>query len=256
MTRLIPIVAAVVVSSCAASRAAQPTLSPLAFEAGPAAPAVLEQNHFARDRGTVSESELRDILASPVFLEENARVGVLPVMVRYELDEAVPVEAAPSSLVESLESSGLVELATEVSSEWPVDHGVAGLRELAARYRTEYLLLYRHRFVDADRLNPAALSYLTLIASLFVPGTTIESSGVLEATLFDVKTGTILFTVNERVHGEAVTSPVAAERNQEQQHRALVKEGVKRLADQVLLRMRRLVASRPGAHEAPRAELR
>jgi hypothetical protein len=186
MHRLALVVFAVTVTTgCATSRAVMPSMQPLAFEAGPPAPATLDENHFARDRTGVGEPELRAILSAPVYLEENARVGVLPVAVRYEVDEAVPVENAPAALVDGLESSGLVELATEISAEWPVDRGVAGLRELAARYRTEYLLLYRHRFVDADRPNPAAASYLTLIAALFVPGTTVETAGVLEATLFD-----------------------------------------------------------------------
>lgn len=238
-----------VTAGCAAARAEQVALQPMAFEAGPPAPAVLTENHFSRDRGAIGEGELRAILSAPVFLEEHARVGVLPVAVRYAVDDEVPLEAAPSALVESLEASGLVELATEISSEWPIDRGVAGLRELAARYRTEYLLLYRHRFVDATRPNPAAASYLTLIAALFVPGTTVESAGVLEATLFDVKTGTILFTVNERVRAESSSTPLGVERASQLQRRALVAEGVKRLSDQVLLRMRRLVASCPGAGE-------
>lgn len=243
-------------SGCAAMRAEMPTMSTLAFEPGPAAPAVLTENHFSRDRSAVGEAELKSILASPVFLEEHARVGVLPVAVRYEVDDAVPVEAAPSTLVESLESSGLVELATEISSEWPVDRGVAGLRELAARYRTEYLLLYRHRFIDATRPNAAAASYLTLIAALFVPGTTVESAGVLEATLFDVKTGTILFTVNERVRADVASTPLGVDRAADDQHRKLVTEGVKRLSDQVLLRMRRLVASRPAPESVTAAASR
>ncbi|MDP1920078.1 MAG: hypothetical protein Q8L14_27775 [Myxococcales bacterium] len=245
MSRFALVVIVGLTSGCATVKAGQPNLQPLAFEAGPPAPAVLEENHFSRDRSALGESALKEILAAPVFLEEHARIGVLPVAVRYEIDDVVPVEAAPSTLVDSLEASGLVDLATELSSEWPVDRGVAGLRELAARYRTEYLLLYRHRFVDATRPNPAAVSYLTLIAALFVPGTTVESAGVLEATLFDVKTGTILFTVNERVRGETSSTPLGVDRAEETQHRVLVNEGVKRLSDQVLLRMRRLVASRP-----------
>lgn len=244
MARHILVVLIVITSGCAAMKQ-EVALRPLTFDSAPAAPAALTENHFSRDRSAIAEAELKQILASPVFLEEHARVGVVPVAMRYEVDEAVPVEGAPASLVDALEGSGLVELATEVTSEWPIDRGIPGLRELAARYRTEYLLLYRHRFVDAARPNPAALSYLTLIAALFVPGTTVESAGVLEATLFDVKTGTILFTVNERVRGEAVSTPLGVDRASEVQHRALVNEGMKRLSDQVLVRLRRLVASRP-----------
>lgn len=246
MARHILVVLIVITSGCAAMKQ-EVALRPLTFDSAPAAPAALTENHFSRDRSAIAEAELKQILASPVFLEEHARVGVVPVAMRYEVDEAVPVEGAPASLVDALEGSGLVELATEVTSEWPIDRGIPGLRELAARYRTEYLLLYRHRFVDAARPNPAALSYLTLIAALFVPGTTVESAGVLEATLFDVKTGTILFTVHERVAEEAMVAPPAAEVRLQRMHRALVQMAAKRLADQVVLRCQRLVASRPAA---------
>lgn len=245
MPRLTALFLAALAPACAAMRAESPSLQPLTFEAGPPAPAVLTENHFSRDRGAVGEAELRAILEAPVFLEAHARLGVLPVAGRYAPDDGVPLEAAPATLVEALEGSGLLELSTEISSEWPVDRGLAGLRELAARYRTEYLLLYRHRFVEAVRPNPAAASYLTLIATLFVPGTTVESAGVLEATLFDVKSGTILFTANERVRAETSSTPFGVARATELQQRTLVNEGVKRLSDQVLLRLRRLVASRP-----------
>ena len=139
---------------------------------------------------------------------------------------------------------GDAELASEISTEWPTATGTAGLRELAARYRTEYVLLYRHRFADSTHANGFAAGFITLVGALFLPGTTVESAGVLEATLFDVKTGTILFTVNERVRGETSSTPLGVDRAEETQHRTLVNEGVKRLSDQVLLRMRRLVASR------------
>lgn len=257
MHRFIPLFVVIATASlgCAATRSAAADFRPLSFEASPPAVTPLVENHFVRDRAAVGEPELRAILAAPVFLEEHARVGVLPVATRYEVDDGVPVQPAPAELVAALEGSGLVELATEVSSEWPIERGLPGLRELAARYRTEYLLLVRHRFVDVTRPNPAAAAYLTLIAALFVPGTNIETSGVLEATLFDVKTGTILFTVSERVRGEVASVPLAVEVWTERQHQRLVTEGTKRLADEVLARMRRLVASRPDEGGAVSAEV-
>ncbi|MDX2011858.1 MAG: hypothetical protein SFW67_16815 [Myxococcaceae bacterium] len=244
MFRLTALLLVLSAFGCATSRKAM-DLAPMSFDATPAPVAPLHENHFARDRSAVAEPELRAILAAPVFLEENARVGVLPVATRYEVSDEVPVQAAPAELVAALEGSGLVELATEVSSEWPIERGLPGLRELAARYRTEYLLLMRHRFVDSVRPNAAAAAYVTLVAALFVPGTTVETTGVLEATLFDVKTGTILFTIHERVRGEVSSVPLAVELSTERQHQALMGEGTRRLADEVLTRMRRLVASRP-----------
>lgn len=234
-------------TGCAASRAAMPAL-----ESYPLAPpaTVLEENHFARDRMGVGEPELREILAAPVFLEEHARIGVLPVRTGYAPDDEVPVEAAPATLTDALDGSGLFDLASEIATEWPTTTGTAGLRELAARYRTEYVLLYRHRFADATRPNGFAAGFITLVGALFLPGTTIESAGVLEATLFDVKTGTLLFTVHERVRSEASTAPPAVEARIAVMHREMVKDAARKLSEQVLLRCQRLVATRP-ANAAP-----
>lgn len=250
-----PLVASLVVllTGCAASRAAMPPLA--AYELGPPVPAPLEANHFSRDRMGVGESELREILSAPVFLEEHARIGVLPVSTGYAPDEAVPVENAPATLTDALERSGLFDLASELSTEWPTSSGTAGLRELAARYRTEYVLLYRHRFADATRANGWAATYATVLGAFFVPGTVVESAGVLEATLFDVKTGTILFTVHERVRDEVWSSPLAVPTRTAELHRQLVTAAAKKLGEQVLQRCQRLVASRPPAATIPVANL-
>lgn len=238
-------------TGCAASRASMPTLAPYAL-AEPVQ--VLEENHFSRDRMGVGEPELRQILAAPVFLEEHARIGVLPVRSGYAPDDEVPVEAAPATLTDALDASGLFDLASEVSTDWPTTNGTAGLRELAARYRTEYVLLYRHRFADVTHANGFAVGFVTLIGALFLPGTTLESAGVLEATLFDVKTGTILFTVHERVRSEAISPPPGVETRLALMHRDMVKDAAKKLSEQVLLRCQRLVATRP-SNGAPVAGL-
>ena len=253
--RLALVTTLVVLSTgCAASRAAMPSLTPYSLAALPAPAQVLEENHFSRDRMGVGEPELRQILAAPVFLEEHARIGVLPVRTGYAPDDGVPVEAAPATLTEALDGSGLFDLASEISTEWPTTSGTAGLRELAARYRTEYVLLYRHRFADATRANGFAAGFVTIVGAFFLPGTTIESAGVLEATLFDVKTGTILFTVHERVRSEAIAAPPAVEGRLTVLHREMVKDAARKLSEQVLLRCQRLVATRP-ANGAPVADL-
>ena len=77
---------------------------------------------------------------------------------------------------------------------------------------------------------------------------------MLEATLFDVKTGTILFTVHERVRSEAISAPPGVDARLAVMHRDMVKDAAKKLSDQVLLRCQRLVATRP-ANGAPVAGL-
>jgi len=237
------LIAAIVFSACSAHRpAAMPVM-----EAMP-----LTENHFARDKGAVGEAELRDILASPVFLEAGARLGVVPVASRYELDGEVPQEATPAEVSDTLEQSGLFELTTEVSTDWPTDRGVAGLRELAGRYRTEYLLLYRQRFNEESRSNGWAALYPTILGAFLAPGETVEQAGVLEATLFDVKTGTILFTVHERIRGDVTTAPPLVNRRSEELRKRLLAQAAPLLAQQVVAKCRRLAAARPTEAGAPR----
>src|ERR1700733_6614088 len=51
----------------------------------------IEENYFARDRtGGISEEHLREVLAAPLFLEERARLGVVPVSPGYEPDGSIP----------------------------------------------------------------------------------------------------------------------------------------------------------------------
>lgn len=238
-------------AGCAHRSAAMPSMAPMVFEGAVSQP-VLVENHFGRDKvGGLGESELRAILSSPVFLEEGARIGIVPVAQRYELDGEVPQEATPAEVSDTLEQSGLFELTTEVSTDWPTDKGVAGLRELAGRYRTEYLLLYRHRFNEETHSNGWAALYPTLLGIFLAPGQTVEEAGVLEATLFDVKTGTLLFTVHERVRGQVNTTPPLSGRRGAELRKKLLAEAAPKLAQQVVAKCRRLAAARPVTQSAP-----
>ena len=92
---------------------------------------------------------------------------------------------------------------SDVSTELPNTGGIEGLRLIAARYRLRYLLLYSERFQDSTHLNGWAWLYPTVIGMFVAPGVTVESSGLVQADLLDVRTGTILFSVVEpmEVHG-------------------------------------------------------
>lgn len=235
--RLFVSLLAFTVTGCAAARSAEaPELVALSVP--------LTDNHFARDRMGMTEAELREVLAAPVFLEEGARIGVVPVRAGYAADDGVPVENAPGTLADALEGSGLFELASELSTDWPTASGTAGLRELAARYRAEYVLLYRHRFSDETHPNGFAAGFITILGAFILPGTTVDSAGVLEATLFDVKTGTILFTVHERVRRDAMAPPPGVPAVTARLHREMIDEAAKKLSEQVLARCQRLVSAR------------
>ena len=216
-------------------------MAPLPTEPAPA-PLV---NHFERDKSTaIGEDAIRAILEAPVFLEERSRVGVVRVSHGYSTDETVPLATVPGELTRALEDSGQFEVVTEVSTDWPTDSGIAGLRELAARYRCEYLLLYRHRFVDREWTNGWGAMWLTVVGGLMVPETTIEVAGALEATLFDVKSGTLLFTVFDRVNRRSNEFIYAHERIIGDMQTELLAEGTRRLTDAVVAKVQRLAQAR------------
>jgi len=122
-------------------------------------PPVLTENHFRRDvLGDLDEAQLREILAVPVFLDAAARISIVPVETSYAPDRDVPVVGVPGALAQQLSDSGQFEVVSEVTTDWPTGGSIAGLREFAARYRAEYLLLYRDRFVDRSWTNAWALS--------------------------------------------------------------------------------------------------
>jgi hypothetical protein len=240
-------------TGCARARPLMAELAPMALapHASEAQPPILTENHFTRDRsGGISEAGLREVLAAPVFIEEKARVGVVPVREAYALDVEVPLPGVPAALADALEASGAFELAFEISTDFPADRGISGLRELAARYRTDYLLIYRHRFVDRSYFNPFAWGYLTGVGTLFLPGSTLETAGVLEATLFDVKTGTLLFTVHERVHAEDRVNAWHHELKTQGLQRRLLETATRKLSEQVVSKVHRLVAARPAPEGA------
>lgn len=245
LSRPLPLLvcSSLVLAACAAGRAPlRASLEPIAATTPP----VLTENHFARDvMGELREGELREILGAPVFLEEGARVGIVPVETGYAPDPDVPVVGVPGLLAKLLDESGHFEAVSEVTTDWPTGGSVAGLRELAARYRAEYLLLYRHRFVDRAWTNAWALSWLTFVGGFVTPQRTLEVAGVVEATLFDVKTGTLLFTTYERTHERSDENIWQNDRKRGDMKMRLLAKATRGLGDKVLDQVRRLVAARP-----------
>ncbi len=240
-----PVVLAFLLAGCGAARA--PLKAELPTQPIVAAPpAPLQTNHFQRDKvATLSEEAIREVLAAPVFLEESARLGIVPVRMRYELDGGLPLTRVTGELSDRLEGSGAFEVVSEITTDWPGTRSIAGLRELATRYRTEYLLLYRHRFVDRSYVNGWGFAWLTGLGAFFVPSSTLESAGVLEATLFDVKTGTLLFTVYTRVHDSKLANVWYNGRKTREMQERLLDAAAEHLSDLVQEKLGRLIAARP-----------
>jgi len=240
---------------CAHSGALRPQLGPLPIAEVATPPRPLAEDHFKRDRPTsVSEADLRAILQAPVDLDETQRLGVLPIVESYQPDRALPIPAVPAELARSLDAAGVFQATSEISTDWPADRDLPGLRELAARYRSGYLLLYRHRFLDDNSANGWCWLYPTLIGAIVTPSRTLETAGVLEATLFDVRTGTLLFTVYERVRGTSDATPWNDDHKLQEMKMRLLQQAGEKLAAQVVAKVRHLVALKANRREAMSAQ--
>ncbi len=237
---LLTLAAPLLLACAAPSKALAPSLAPIA------APVPPPEDPFKRDQvGGLDEAALQQLLQTPLVLDERARVGVVPVASAYGPDGALPLTHVPAVLGEALEGTGHFEVASEVATDWPADRGLPGLRELGARYRAPYLLLYRHRFVDRSWTNAWGVTWLTLVGGLVTPNQTLEAAGVLEATLYDVRTGALLFTVHERVSARTTETVWQNERKLRELRERLLRKGAEGLATQVVDKVQRLASVRP-----------
>lgn len=194
------------VSGCGAGKASYSSApaAPSAAPAAGAAPAPIDRSLFARDpEGQLSEEKLQEILERPLELDLPARVGVMPIVSAEDWRGPGPsydmVPAGLQVFADKLPSSEAFTLVTEMI---PIPSGALGmeaLREAAARYKLRYLVLYREHVSRRQRANAWAVGYATVVGALFLPGSTLEVDGYVEASLFDVKTGLLMFTVRRRV---------------------------------------------------------
>jgi hypothetical protein len=175
------------------------------YQSARAVPAAVDRSLFARDpQGQLSEGDLQRLLAAPVELALPARVGVVPIVTATDWRGPSPdwsnVPRGADAFARALKGA---EPFTHVTEILPIPSGALGmeaLREVAARYALRYVLLYREGLRERSHMNGAAVFYATLLGALFVPGQTLLVDGFVEASLFDVKTGLLLFTVRRDVH--------------------------------------------------------
>jgi hypothetical protein len=164
----------------------------------------VQSSPFARDPGgQLAEEDLQRLLASPIELDLPARVGIMPVVTAEDWRGPSPdwrhVPAGVGPFATAWRGSEPFTLVTEML---PIPSGALGmeaLREAAARYALRYVILYREGIRAQTRANGVAALYVTVLGALFLPGQTLEVDGFLEASLFDVKTGLLLFTVRRSV---------------------------------------------------------
>jgi hypothetical protein len=195
---------AVLVSAAGCGASARMQSAPMAASTAAVPAAPLERSLFARDpNGQLSEEHLQTILAAPIELDLPARVGVLPIITAEDWRGPNPdyqqVPAGTAALVKTLRGTEPFTLVTDVM---PIPSGALGmeaLREIAARYRLRYVILYREVMLDDRQLNGWAWGYVTLVGALFLPGEDLEVRGFLEASMFDVKTGTLMVTTRRAI---------------------------------------------------------
>lgn len=238
---------------CGAARApmAPAALEPMHIDSAAQGPAPLTHNPFKGDQvRALTEDDLRVVLDAPVFLEQAARIGVVSVTHGYAPDRALPLHEITAALADTLDGTGLFEIVSELSTDWPGRSDIAGLRELAARYRSEYLLLYRQRFVDRTYTNGWGWAWITVIGGLVAPTDTLEAEGVIEATLFDVKSGTLLFTVYARARGHEDETIWHTGQKRRRLKQRLLKEATRSLVSQVRQKVEQLADARPAPQEA------
>ena len=197
------------VAGCAAGSAKYSSAAmaaPAAAAAEMAAPPPLERSLFSRNPdGTISEDELQRIIDAPLELDLPARVGVLPIVTAQDWRGPSPDARVPTGVAAFAKTLRASEQYTLVTEIMPIPSGALGmeaLRETAARYRLRYIILYREQYARQERANGWAWTYATIIGALFVPGNTLRVGGYLEASMFDVKTGLLLFTVRRQVNAD------------------------------------------------------
>ena len=208
----------------------------VAMDASPAAaPVPLQKSHFARTaQGTLSEADLQRILDQPLELDLPGRVGVLPIVEAEDWRGPSPsydrVTAGLSRFADKLPADDGFAHVTEMM---PIPSGALGmeaLREIAARYKLRYLLLYREHVNESQRANGVAAGYLSVVGAFVLPGSTLEVEGYAEASLFDVKTGLLLFTVRERLGDERRSNVWQRERKLGDMREALATKAADALA--------------------------
>jgi len=244
------------VLGCAAMPQAEAPSMPVA-QAGPAPmPAPIDHSMFSKDSsGSLSEGDLQKILEAPLDLELPARVGVVPLATPFDPGGTVTIATratASRDLARSLTGNPYFSQVSDVSTELPNSGGLEGLRVIAARYRMRYLLLYTERFQDDTHLNGWAFLYPTIIGMFAAPGVTVASKGLLQADLFDVRTGTILFSVVQPMEVSETEQMIGAARAHKEHQAKAATAAAAQLAKLVSRQVNELVAAADNAGKTER----
>lgn len=217
-----------------------------------AAPAPLARSLFSHDpTGSLTEDDLQKILDARIDLAFPARLGVVALSRPFDPEKRANIAEraiVAREVTRALGGSRDFSLVTDVSTDLPNPDGIEGLRTIAARYRTRYLLLCSAVTQDDTHLNNWAWLYATGVGLLFAPGETVASDGLLQASLFDVRSGTVLYTVVEPYRSSSVTWLIGGGREHASIDEKALDEAAHRLGRKVLAQtevLARWVARQP-----------
>lgn len=214
--------------------------------AAPAAPPVLTHSLYAKDSsGSLSEGDLQRVLESPIDLQFPARVGVVPLAQPFDPGQPVSIatrSVASRDLARALVGHPYYSHVSDISTDLPNVGGLEGLRVIAARYRLRYLILYSERFEDATHLNGWAWLYPTVLGMFMAPGITVQSVGLAQADLLDVRTGTLLFSVVQPMEVSETSVMIGADRSHKEYQRKEATRAARSLAKLVAARTNEMVA--------------
>ena len=252
-TLLLTSVMAMVALGCGASRSMGDNSPPIPKESA-SAPA-LQRSLFSRDlTGSVSEHDIQTILGSRVELGFPARMGVVVLGEPFRAESAASIDQHSMigpAMVRALDASPYVSHITDISTVLPNPQGIEGLRTIAARYRVRYLLVCHVAAEDGSHLNNWAWLYPTVLGFFMAPGVTVGSHGHVEASLLDVKTGTVQFTTMEPFESSSVTWVIGSSRHHEQQDAKALQNALDALARSVLMQMERVAKWEKNQEKSP-----
>jgi hypothetical protein len=209
-------------------------------------PAALERSLFKKPthRENLAEDVIQRVINAPLRPEFPARAGVLILdapFSRKSYSSLTPGDQAPQLLARRLEHSKHFVMVSDISPYLVNGQEIEALRELATRYRLKYLVIFNRRFTDGSELNRWGWAWLSLVGIPFAPAYTLRSTGLLEATLMDVRTGTFLFTTQVHIHASRTSTPWSQDRKLAAMELRAGRQAALRLADRFLAKCRRLV---------------
>lgn len=248
MTRVLLTLAALgLCAGCAAQKPVIRTRLVNLEAAGSAVSAPLTRSLFKKpdDRDNLDEDVIQRVINAPLQPEFPARAGVLVLdapFTRKAYAALTPGDRAPQILARRLERDRHFVMVSDVSPHLVKGQDIEAIRELATRYRLRYLVIFNRRFDDQRRVNRWGWSWISLVAIPFAPAYTYRTTGLLEATLMDVRTGTFLFTTQVHIEATQRATPWSGDDRLAAMELEAAREAALKLSSKFLAKCRRLVS--------------